>query len=166
MNRWRIKLRQQTYLWMMVIVFGLSVAAVSAGEQPALMTEDDKMSYITGVDIVRTLIRQGGQLNIDLVIQGIMDGVTGEKLLVTEKELQKTLTALQTERKQRQACQAGEFAVTRIAGGDEDAPAARFLDLVCRGVDRALEPRVGRLGLGGDGDVGAGIDARATDRST
>ena len=74
------------------------------------MTEDDKMSYITGVDIVRTLIRQGGQLNIDLVIQGIMDGVTGEKLLVTEKELQKTLTALQTERKQRQACQAGEFA--------------------------------------------------------
>ena len=88
--------------WMAVLVMTLLAAQVFAEEPLVLKTQTDKENYSTGINIVRTLKQQGGEVNLDVVIKGMMDGLTGQKLLMTEDELGKTMAALQTKQMQRQ----------------------------------------------------------------
>ncbi len=73
-----------------------------AGEQKLLSTPTDKMNYTTGVDIVRKLKQQGGEINLDLVIKGMKDELTGD-LLLSENELRKIMASLQSGTQQKQA---------------------------------------------------------------
>ncbi len=99
----------------------LAAPMFSAAEQPALKTQMDKMNYTTGVDIVRKLKQQGGEINLDLVIQGMKDELTGDNLLLSEAELQKIRTALQAgTQKQTQAAMSADESRTAV---DSKTPA-------------------------------------------
>lgn len=110
--------------WTGVLAVVFCAAQVHAGEQQAITSEADKASYVTGVNIVRTLMQQGCALNLDLVMKGMMDGLTGDKLLLTEKEVRKTMSALKNELKQKQAIRVVEYADHYEAIGMGDASAA------------------------------------------
>ncbi len=75
---------KMTMKW--TIFLGVVLLAVQAfgGEPQVLKTQKDKENYCTGIEFVRTLKQQGGAVDLDLVIQGIKDGLTGAKLLMTE----------------------------------------------------------------------------------
>jgi len=75
----------------------------SAGETPVLKTQKDKVSYATGVDMVRSFLRQGIEVDQDLFLRGVKDGVSGGTLLMSDDELHKILKVFQTEQKMRQA---------------------------------------------------------------
>lgn len=89
--------------WMAVLGMGLLATRVFAGEPLVLKNQTEKDNYSTGVNIVRNLKQQGGAVNLDIVIKGMKDELTGGKLLLTEEDLRKSLAALEMTRQQKQA---------------------------------------------------------------
>jgi FKBP-type peptidyl-prolyl cis-trans isomerase FklB len=86
-----------------VLLLTAQVSAVSAEEAPVFKTKKDKLSYVIGVDMGRTLNRQGIEVDLDIVTRGLKDGLSGEKLLMTEAELRTTVNTLQIEIRRKQA---------------------------------------------------------------
>ena len=52
-----------TRKWMMILGIWLLAAQVCAEEPPILKTQKDKLSYATGVDMVRNFKRQGVEVD-------------------------------------------------------------------------------------------------------
>jgi FKBP-type peptidyl-prolyl cis-trans isomerase len=113
--------RKMILTWMAVLGVALLAAQVSAEETQVLKTEKDQLSYSLGADMGRNLQRQGIEVDLDLVIRGLKDGLAREKLLIPEKDVRKILIALQAEvrRKQVQA--------RRIAAEDNKKEGEAFL---------------------------------------
>lgn len=85
-----------------VLGAGLLVAQAFAGEPPVLKTGKEKVNYVIGVNMVRNVQQQGIEIDLDLIIQGMRDALSGEKLLLSDEELRKTMFALQTDVRRRQ----------------------------------------------------------------
>lgn len=82
--------------WAAALGVALLAAQVFAGEPLALKTRTNRTSYNTGLSIIKELKQQGGEFNLDLVIQGMKDGLTDETL--TEETLtEKTLLTTEEE---------------------------------------------------------------------
>ena len=81
---------------------GLLAAQAHAEEQQVFRSPMDQVNYGIGVEVVRNFKNQGIEVDLDMVIKGMKDGLSG-KILVSEKELRKTMTAFQTELRQKQA---------------------------------------------------------------
>ena len=89
--------------WLMALVILLSAAHVCAGEAPALNTPKDKVSYATGVDLVRSFQRQGVEVDRDLFMKGVTDGLAGGTLLMSDDDINKSLKLFQAQQKMKQA---------------------------------------------------------------
>jgi len=91
--------------WMAILGVGILGAQTSAQEPAAPKTEKEKVSYGIGVAVERNFKRQGIEVDLDSVIKGMRDAASGDKLLMTEDDLNATLTAFRTEmaKKQEQA---------------------------------------------------------------
>jgi FKBP-type peptidyl-prolyl cis-trans isomerase len=70
---------------------------LSAQEPGTLTTEKDRVSYGIGVGVARNFQRQGIEVDLDLVVKGMRDMLSGGKLAMTDEELDKTMTAFQAE---------------------------------------------------------------------
>jgi UDP-GlcNAc:undecaprenyl-phosphate/decaprenyl-phosphate GlcNAc-1-phosphate transferase len=93
--------KMKTTILIFAVLFG--AAQLRAEEPPVLKTEKDKVNYGIGVGVARNFKHQMIETNIDLdlVIRGMKDTLSGAKLLMTEEELQKTMSAFQTEVQQK-----------------------------------------------------------------
>jgi FKBP-type peptidyl-prolyl cis-trans isomerase FklB len=60
-----------------------------------LKTEDDNISYSLGFSMGSRFIRDGLEINLEVFQEGMKDGFTGSKQILTEEEMQKTMMALQ-----------------------------------------------------------------------
>jgi len=91
--------------WMAILGVGILGAQTSAQEPAAPKTEKEKVSYGIGVAVERNFKRQGIEVDLDSVIKGMRDAASGDKLIMTEDDLNATLTAFRTEmaKKQEQA---------------------------------------------------------------
>lgn len=89
--------------WMFVVGAVCIAAQVCAEETPVLKTMKDKVSYATGVDMVRSFQRQGVEVDPDLFLRGVKDGLSGGTLLMGDEEFHKTLKLFQTEQKMKLA---------------------------------------------------------------
>jgi FKBP-type peptidyl-prolyl cis-trans isomerase FklB len=58
-----------------------------------LTTDKDKVSYSMGVDMGRNLQKQGIDVNPDVLLEGIKDGMAGGALKMSDDEMQATMTA-------------------------------------------------------------------------
>ena len=58
----------------------------------ALTSDGDKVSYSMGVDMGRNLQKQGIDVNPDVLVQGLKDGISGGPLKMTDDEMQTTMT--------------------------------------------------------------------------
>jgi FKBP-type peptidyl-prolyl cis-trans isomerase FklB len=92
-----------------LLAVGLLAAQVYAEEVPVLKTQNDKVNYGIGVNVVKNFKQQGIEIDLDVVIKGMKDALSGGKLLMTEEDLRKTMMAFQNELrlKQRQTRTAG-----------------------------------------------------------
>ena len=98
--------------WILVAALGL--LAIPAGAQnssapttqtpstQAPTTQKDKVSYGIGVGVARTLKNQGIDVNTDLLMKGLRDALSGQKLAMSDDDLNNTMSALQQEVNQRQ----------------------------------------------------------------
>lgn len=86
-------------------VMGVLFLAVQggAGEPGALKTQKEKESYTIGVDTAKVLRQQEMEVDLDTLVQGLRDGLSGGKLLMTDQELLSTRNAIQKELARKQA---------------------------------------------------------------
>jgi len=88
-------------LYLLIILF--MTGCVLAQEASVLKTPQDKVNYGIGVGVARNFKNQGMEVDLELVIRGMRDTLTGAKLLMTETELATTMTAFQQEMQQKMA---------------------------------------------------------------
>lgn len=91
-----------TLKWTVILAILFLAAQVSAEETPVLKTQKEKVSYGLGVEMARNLKRQRIEADVDLVIKGLKDGLSGEKLLMPEEDLRMIMGAFQHELTRRQ----------------------------------------------------------------
>jgi FKBP-type peptidyl-prolyl cis-trans isomerase len=89
-------------LFLVLAILFLTVG-IHAQESPALKTQQDKINYGIGVGVARNFKNQGIEANLDLVIRGMRDTLSGGPLMMTEEELAKVMGAFQQELRQKQA---------------------------------------------------------------
>jgi FKBP-type peptidyl-prolyl cis-trans isomerase len=87
---------------------GLLAAHVAAQERIVLKTQQEKASYSLGVDLARNFKRQGVEVELNLLTKGFEDGLSGEKLLIPERDVKQAIITVQTEVRRRQALHRGK----------------------------------------------------------
>lgn len=102
----------KTQLLAVTLAGVLSQAAYA--DAPALETDADKVSYGLGMMIGERVLNQYGDIDYDLLLQGIKAQQTGETLLTIE-EAQVVLQAQQTQASEAKAAEAGEVGKTYLA---------------------------------------------------
>jgi FKBP-type peptidyl-prolyl cis-trans isomerase FklB len=70
----------------------LVLPALSRGDD-TLTTDKDKVSYSMGVDMGRNLQKQGIDVNPDVLLEGLKDGIAGGALKMSDADMQATMTA-------------------------------------------------------------------------
>ena len=68
-----------------------------AGQDQAFKSPGDKIQYAIGVEVARNFKNNGMEINIDLVMKGMMDGLSNKKLMVSENELRGILISVQSD---------------------------------------------------------------------
>lgn len=73
----------------------LAASAGIAGEPPAPQSGRDKINYVVGVDLARMFRKLRIDVDPDLIVKGIRDGLSGERLPLSEKEVRQILQQFQ-----------------------------------------------------------------------
>ena len=74
-----------------------------AAKPMVLTTEKDKQSYAIGLNIGKSLHRDGVDVEPKVFLQGLQDALAGGKVLLTDDEMKTVMTDLQKDLQQKQA---------------------------------------------------------------
>jgi len=100
--------------------------AAKPGQTPArktatpltLTTDKDKVSYAIGMNIGTAMKRDGVDVDTAILLRGLQDALAGSKPLLTDQEVQATMTALQGDLRKKQELQQQQLADTNKKEGD------------------------------------------------
>lgn len=112
-RRWTVSTRLLILL-LLPVTFGCQMK----GKSLTLKDQKDRTSYSLGLDVGRDLQKQELGLNIDPLLQGIRDGVQGNKPLLSDAELEKVRKAFIAERTAAHAKAMGPEAEKNLAEGE------------------------------------------------
>ncbi len=87
---------------MAIVGILLLTTHVSAQETQMLKTQKEKVSYSLGADMAKNFKKLGVEIDMDILMKGMKDVVAGGKPLMSDDEIRTTMTALQTELRQKQ----------------------------------------------------------------
>lgn len=90
--------------WTMLclVLMGAQIASqANAEETAALKTQKDMLSYSIGVSVAKNFKKQEADVDLDLMIKGLKDGLSGARLLMTEKDMRKVMNMYQSEVRQK-----------------------------------------------------------------
>jgi FKBP-type peptidyl-prolyl cis-trans isomerase FklB len=104
----------------LILALGVGLLAIqaSAQEQATLTTQKDKVSYGIGVQVAASLKGQGIDVDPNLLVKGLRDALSGQKLLMSNEELSATMAAFQQEMTQKQAQARAQAAEENKKTGD------------------------------------------------
>lgn len=87
----------------LIMVLGLCflAAQANAGDNTVLKTLKDQVSYGIGVNMARSFKADEVEFDPDIVLKGLKDASSGEKLLMHEKELRHVMNSFQGELRQK-----------------------------------------------------------------
>ena len=71
-----------------------------SAETSVLKTQKEQVNYAIGVNLIGNIKKQGVDIDLKLVMKGMQDAFSGEKLLMSDDELQKALTQYMREVRQ------------------------------------------------------------------
>ena len=87
-----------------VLVAILLVAGLGwTADEAALQTQKDKLSYSFGANFGKNLKQQSIDIDPDIMMKGLKDGMSGSKTLLTDQEMRDVMTAFQKEMVAKQA---------------------------------------------------------------
>ncbi len=102
----------------MVVCIGIAFSPLSAQKKTAskaakteskmvpkatLKTQKDKVSYIIGTNIGENFKKQGVDVDAELLLKGIKDGLGGKKYLLSDDEMKEVMTVFQKEMMAKQS---------------------------------------------------------------
>lgn len=90
------------YGWILVIGFLIFGSEANGQGTPTLKDQKDRVSYVIGMDIGTNLKRQSIEINPELLLRGLKDGLSGNKPLMSDQEMRETIAAFQREMQARQ----------------------------------------------------------------
>jgi FKBP-type peptidyl-prolyl cis-trans isomerase FklB len=96
-------------------------AAAPAGNS-GLRDQKEKVSYSLGLDIGRTLKMQAIDVDMNIIMQGCQDGLTGAQPLLTDEQIQEVMQTLQQE------IMAREQQKMQAASGQNEDEGSKFLE--------------------------------------
>ncbi len=106
--------------WM--VVGGLFLfAAQAVAEEQVLKSKRDVQSYGIGVNIAKSFNRDEIDIDMDLLVRGMKDFMSGERLLMPERDMRRAMNGLQGEVRQKAAAR------NRIAADDNRKKGEAFL---------------------------------------
>jgi FKBP-type peptidyl-prolyl cis-trans isomerase FklB len=105
--------------WIVVAGICLQAAQVFGAEPQMLKTPMDKMNYGIGVTTIRSFKQQGLEIDLDMVVRGMRDALSGKPLLMSDDEIRATMMAVQTDIRQRQRQAKRLSAVDNKKEGDQ-----------------------------------------------
>lgn len=111
-----------------LLLCGLGLWAVQAVAQtpaPNLKTPKEQISYATGVMAVRNFTKNDVAFDIELIIQGMRDAMSGKELAMTEKEVRVAMNNLQVELRRTMAANQRDLAEKNRKRGAEFMTAYR-----------------------------------------
>jgi FKBP-type peptidyl-prolyl cis-trans isomerase FklB len=85
------------FRFMALIGIVLLASQVGAQEKPVLKNEKEKVSYIIGVNIGTNFKNQAVDVDPDILAQGLKDGISGAKPLLTPQEVQEVMGSFEKE---------------------------------------------------------------------
>jgi hypothetical protein len=86
-------------------VLGIGFLAVEAGSEDKAVPEGqkDESSYAIGVDLARSIQQAGVEVDIEMLLKGMKDALSGTKMLMSQEDLGSTMMmTFQLEQKQGQ----------------------------------------------------------------
>jgi len=95
--------RKMTVVWLAVLGVALLASRAGAEETAVLKTQKEKVSYGIGVDLAKSFRSQGIEVDLDLLVRGLKDGLSGGKLLIPESDLRTVLADFRAELMQKRA---------------------------------------------------------------
>ena len=102
----------------LALAVGLLAIQASAQETATLTTQKDKVSYGIGVQVAASLKGQGIDVDPNLLVKGLKDALSGQKLLMSDEELSATMAAFQQEMVQKQTQARAQAAAENKKTGD------------------------------------------------
>jgi FKBP-type peptidyl-prolyl cis-trans isomerase len=91
----------------------------AATEKPLLKEKKDWVSYSIGVETGRNIVRREVEVDPDLVAKGLMDALTGKKLLMTDDQIAESLQYLYSDVRAKQRKDRVIWAQDNKAEGDK-----------------------------------------------
>jgi FKBP-type peptidyl-prolyl cis-trans isomerase FklB len=88
---------------------GVPAAKPNAKAQARALTEKEKRGYALGVQVSTDIARQGIEVDPPLLLQGLKDALTGNKLLMTFEDMNATLADMQKEQREKLAAALKEY---------------------------------------------------------
>jgi FKBP-type peptidyl-prolyl cis-trans isomerase FklB len=95
--------------WVVILGILFFVSQVSAEEKLVLKNQKEKVSYIIGMNIGSNFKRQLIDIDPNVLVKGIREGLAGAKPLLTEQEIQETMVAFQKELMEKHKKQGEDF---------------------------------------------------------
>ena len=90
-----------------------------AQDKPQLKDQKDKASYSIGYDIGETFKKQKIELNLDALVVGLKEALSGKESTLSKDEREKTLQAFQKEMMEKQIAASKEAAEKNKAEGEK-----------------------------------------------
>ncbi|HET6461869.1 MAG TPA: FKBP-type peptidyl-prolyl cis-trans isomerase [Syntrophales bacterium] len=110
-----------TIIVIAALAISLAAAHAGAAETPQFKTDKEKISYGIGVDVARSFKRLGVDIDMNLLVKGLEDVMTDQKLLMNEDDLRATMKAYFEELRQKQ------MAITQALGEENKKKGGAFL---------------------------------------
>ncbi|UCD00380.1 MAG: FKBP-type peptidyl-prolyl cis-trans isomerase [Phycisphaerales bacterium] len=95
-----------------------SEGQAKSGQELALKTEQDKVSYIIGTQIGRNFKSQEVEVNLEALIRGLKDVLGGKELALSQEEMQRIYASFQQRMRAKQAAKVAKQAAENLAKGN------------------------------------------------
>ena len=93
------------------------VATSVQAEEPKLESDRDKASYLIGRNIGETINRDGIKLNVENLVTGLREGLTGKDSKISEADAVKIMETFQAEMQKQAEAKAASASAENLAAG-------------------------------------------------
>lgn len=100
-----------------ILIMGAAWTLAAAEDHP-LKDQKDKVSYMLGMNLGRSLNQSGVEINPEIYLQGLKDALAGGKTLLTEEEARNVMRDFQTDLREKQQAKRTAEASSNLKGAE------------------------------------------------